>query len=155
MSPSQTRSMVFTGLLGLLGTSVSPIEAEPLNHGGSTVSQTNIVMDVEGKSVTVALDDSAATRDFLAQLPITLTFDDYHGIEKVSDLPEKLSVEGAPAGFDPEKGSFTYYAPWGNLAIFYRDFGYSRSLVNLGTVTSGLEHLTASQSFTATIRVVD
>ncbi|MEH7502625.1 cyclophilin-like fold protein [Neobacillus drentensis] len=23
---------------------------------------------------------------------------------------------------DPSVGDFTYYSPWGNLAIFYRDF---------------------------------
>ncbi|GAA4730631.1 hypothetical protein GCM10023216_23110 [Isoptericola chiayiensis] len=25
-----------------------------------------------------------------------------------------------------------YYAPWGNLAIFYRDFGHAPGLVRLG-----------------------
>lgn len=38
-------------------------------------------------------------------------------------------------GFEPESlghlhDVITYYAPWGNLAIFYRDFGYSAGLVN-------------------------
>ncbi|MBD3642066.1 MAG: hypothetical protein HUJ18_13820 [Marinobacter sp.] len=117
--------------------------------------KTQIIMEIDGETVEVALEDSAATRDFLAQLPLTLTFEDYHGIEKVSDLPQRLSTEGAPAGFDPEVGSFTYYAPWGNLAIFYRDFGYARSLVNLGTVTRGLERLSQSENFTATISRAD
>ena len=116
-------------------------------------NETEIILDIDGSIVHVSLEDSAATRDFLGQLPLTLNFEDYHGIEKVSDLPRRLSTEGAPAGFDPQVGSFTYYAPWGNLAIFYRDFGYSRSLVNLGTVTSGLEYLSQSDSFTATISV--
>jgi hypothetical protein len=31
-------------------------------------------------------------------------------------------------------GDITYYAPWGNLAIFYRDFGYSPGLVRLGHI---------------------
>ena len=113
--------------------------------------ETEIILDIDGSIVRVSLENSVAARDFLAQLPLTLNFEDYHSIEKVSDLPRRISTDGAPAGFDPQVGSFTYYAPWGNLAIFYRDFGYSRSLVNLGTVTSGLEHLSKSDSFTATI----
>ncbi|MCG7201514.1 hypothetical protein MD273_17385 [Marinobacter pelagius] len=117
--------------------------------------KTQIIMEIDGETVEVALEDSAATRDFVAQLPLTLTFKDYHGIEKVSDLPNRLSTEGSPKGFDPAVGSFTYYAPWGNLAIFYRDFGYARSLINLGTVTKGLERLTHTETFTATISRAD
>ncbi len=37
----------------------------------------------------------------------------------------RLSTEGAPAGVDPDLGDLTYYARWGNLAIFYRDSGFS------------------------------
>lgn len=136
--------------------SVAPVMAQAQSSStkeDAVNTETEIILDIDGSIVLLSLEDSAATRDFLAQLPLTLSFEDYHGIEKVSDLPSRLSTEGAPAGFDPQVGSFTYYAPWGNLAIFYRDFGYSRSLVNLGTVTSGLEYLSQSDSFTATISV--
>ena len=75
--------------------------------------------------VTATLNDSAAARDFASLLPLTLTLEDYNGTEKVSDLSKRLSTEGAPAGIDPEVGDITHYSPWGNLAIFYRDFGYS------------------------------
>lgn len=87
------------------------------------------------------LVDNATARDFLALLPMTLTLRDYAGTEKVSDLPSRLSTEGAPAGVDPAVGDITYYAPWGNLAIFYRDFGYSKGLVRLGHIESGIETL--------------
>ena len=45
------------------------------------------------------------------------------------------------SGVDPGVGDITYYAPWGNLAIFDRDFGYSRGLVRLGRLDSGVESL--------------
>jgi hypothetical protein len=38
-------------------------------------------------------------------------------------------------------GDIAYYAPWGNLAIFIKDFGYSRGLVKLGCIESGLDAL--------------
>ena len=38
-------------------------------------------------------------------------------------------------------GKLRYYAPWGNLAVFYQDIGYSESLYILGTIRSGKELL--------------
>lgn len=43
-------------------------------------------------------------------------------------------------------GDFTYYAPWGNLALFYRDSAYSPGLIRLGRITGGLEYLAYSGS---------
>lgn len=45
-------------------------------------------------------------------LPLTLTLEDYASTEKISDLPKRLSTQGAPAGIDPSVGDVTYYAPW-------------------------------------------
>ena len=50
-------------------------------------------------------------------------------------------------------GDITYYAPWGNLAIFYKDFGYSRGLVILGKIDSGLEALIVPGSLRVTIEL--
>lgn len=77
----------------------------------------------------------------MALLPITVTLKDYAHTEKIAMLPRKLSTRGVPAGVDPSVGDFTYYAPWGNLAIFYKDFDYSSGLAPLGRVESGLESL--------------
>lgn len=111
---------------------------------------------VFGGSVhTATLADGAAARDFAALLPLTLTLADYNATEKIADLPRKLSVAEAPAGFDPSVGDITYYAPWGNLAIFYRDFGYSRGLVRLGTLDAPAEALRAPGPIAVTIERVE
>lgn len=102
---------------------------------------TRIRLAFDGGEVIVKMYDNPTSRDFLAMLPLTLTFEDYSGTEKISDLPERLSIQDAPAGSDPSPGDLTYYSPWGNLAIFYRDFGYSEGLVKLGTIESGVEKL--------------
>ena len=95
-----------------------------------------------GESVhTATLAEGAAARDFASLLPLTLALRDYNSTEKIADLPRRLEVAGAPDGYDPSPGDITYYAPWGNLAIFYRDFGYSRGLVHLGTVNAPAEAL--------------
>jgi hypothetical protein len=103
---------------------------------------------------TATLIDSATVRDFVSLLPLTLTLKDYAGTEKISDLPKRLSTEGAPSGSDPSLGDITYYSPWGNLAIFYRDFGYSSGLVILGKIESGIEAFRAAGSVKVTIELI-
>ena len=105
-------------------------------------------------TATAILEDNPTSRDFYSRLPLTVTFEDYNAAEKVTYLPEKLSTQGAPDGFDPAPGSITYFAPWGNIAIFYKDFGYSRSLINLGAIETGLGALQRSGRFSATIERV-
>lgn len=113
-----------------------------------------IRMDIEGTAITATLADNPTSRDFASLLPLTLTLKDYAGTEKISDLPRKLSTEEAPAGTDPSIGDIAYYAPWGNLAIFYRDFGYSRGLVILGKIDDGMETLSAPRPLRVTIELL-
>jgi len=87
--------------------------------------------------VVFTMENNAASRDFLAFLPITLDLKDYNRTEKVSSLPSKLSTEGTPSGYDPDVGDICLYAPWGNICIFYRDFAYAGGLVKLGHAVSG------------------
>ena len=115
------------------------IDAAAIPHEGTTNVKIRLITDEE--VLTATLIDSAATRDFVAMLPLELTLRDYASTEKVSDLPKRLGTEGSPAGVDPDVGDITYYAPWGNLAIFYRDFGYAKGLVKLGRIDSGIEKL--------------
>ena len=106
-------------------------------------SETRVRLSVADKTIILKLRDTPTAKALLAQLPLTLTLSDHADTEKILYLPKKLSTEGAPSGFDPAVGDVTYYAPWGNLAIFYRDFGYAKGLVPLGAVESGLKELAA------------
>ncbi|MDY7430576.1 cyclophilin-like fold protein [Bacillus sp. V26] len=102
------------------------------------------------------MNDSKATSDFIKLLPLMLTFEDYAGTEKISDLPKRLSTTDSPDGTDASFGDITYYAPWGNLAIFYRDFGYAKGLVKLGRIESGTEKLASFKgNITVTIEKID
>ena len=104
--------------------------------------------------MTATLIDSKTTQDFVSLLPLTLSLEDYAGTEKISALPRRLSTEGVPSGSDPSVGDITYYAPWGNLALFYRDFGYSSGLVILGKIDSGMEAFDVPGAVTVTIGLV-
>jgi len=99
------------------------------------------------------LNDSAAAHDFAAMLPLTLTLSDFHSTEKIADLPGALRTTGSPSGTAARAGDITYYAPWGNLAIFYRDFGHSDGLIALGRIHDPLAALTGTANDGATVTI--
>ena len=110
-----------------------------------------------GKEVLIAtMLNTETSRDFISMLPLTLRLKDYSGTEKVSDLPRRLSTKDAPSGYDPSVGDIAYYSPWGNLAIFYKDFNYSKGLIKLGSFDGGIEKLAGRQGdFEAVLELMD
>ena len=142
-----TRSMV----LLLVATSAVAATDEVSHSRRETMK---IRMTMAGKIITASLEESDSARDFFAMLPLTLPLEDYAETETIAYLPRKLTTQTAPEGIDPQVGDIAYYAPWGNLAIYYRDFGYSSGLIRLGRITSGLDALTAQPSGTLTIEAV-
>ena len=98
---------------------------------------------VDGEPLPAVLEDNPAGRDFLSMLPLTLTVKDYNGTEKIGNPPRVISTEDMPDSIEPSAGDLTFYAPWGNIAIFYREFRLSRGLVRFGRITSGIEKLAA------------
>lgn len=113
-----------------------------------------IRIKVGDQVLTGTLIDSKTSRDFISLLPLTLMLEDYAGTEKIGYLPKKLSTESAPSGSDPSIGDIAYYAPWGNLAIFYKDIGYASGLVILGKIDSGLEALSVPGYLKVTIELI-
>ena len=102
--------------------------------GSVVMAQTmQIQLEFEGKYVKVGLEDNAASREFVAQLPLSLEFSDYVGKEKIAHLPKPLSVKNT-AGYDPQIGDLFYFAPWGNIGIFYAKQPPYNGLVYLGKV---------------------
>ena len=94
-------------------------------------------------SITAVLADNPTAKDFYNALPLTLTLENYGGVEKISrDIP-KLSTQNAPKSHAAQAGDLTYYAPWGNLAIFTGNFGSASGLVYFGRINKGLDKLTA------------
>ena len=107
---------------------------------------------IEDRVFAGTLNDSKAAQEFAALLRLSLTLEDYASTEKISDLPKRLSTEGAAPGFDPS-GDIAYYEPWGNLAVFYKDFRYSSGLVSLGRLDTGVDLLARSHSVQVTFEL--
>jgi len=104
-------------------------------------SNVRIRLTFKNEEIFVKMYDNSTSRDFLALLPLIMKLEDYAGEEKISYLPRKLSAKDAPSGSDPAVGDFTYFSPWGNLAIFYKDHSYANGLIILGKMESGIEKL--------------
>ncbi len=147
-----TRGILTRAMVLLLVATSAVAATDEVSH--SRRETMNIRMTMAGQIITASLEESDSARDFFAMLPLTLPLEDYAETEKIAYLPRKLTTQTAPEGIDPQVGDIAYYAPWGNLAIYYRDFGYSSGLIRLGRITSGLDALTVQPSGTLTIEAV-
>jgi hypothetical protein len=107
-------------------------------------------------ALTVTLERSAASADLLTLLPLTLAAEDYAGKEKIAHLPRKLNTAGTHGGATPAAGELHYYAPWGNLALYYAGAPHDKGLVRLGRIDpGGLEALRKLAARQLTIERVD
>lgn len=153
--------LFFPALSCAEGTGIENKNTQQQNGSASTgESQLKIKLTVATaggkKEVYATLYDNSVSRDLLSRLPLTLEFSDYNRTEKIARLPPDSpgwDTSDAPDSCDPGPGDLTMYAPWGNLAVFYRDYGLSPGLVPLGKLDSeGLE-LFASQTGNFTVEI--
>ena len=105
----------------------------------SAADGTPIRITIGTTVLTARLHDNPTARDLLAQLPLTLTFRDLNGVEKIARLPRALTMDGVPAGDDPEIRDIGYYAPSNNLVLYYGDVGYWNGIVRIGQYDGSTE----------------
>jgi hypothetical protein len=110
--------------------------AAPQPSGSDAASrqeeQMKISITVGGQRFSATIFDSAAGRDFVAQLPLTVAMTDHGSVEKTGPLPSPLSLTGQPEGADPEVGDVGYYAPGNDFVLYYGDQSYYPGIVIIG-----------------------
>jgi hypothetical protein len=107
--------------------------------------------------VVIQVVDNPTSRDFVSRLPLTLTFEEFAGREKISYLPEPLTTEGSP-GAAPRNGDLIYFVPWGNLGFFYNaepDAAVDERVITIGTVESGMDQLERLESGQVTAETIE
>ena len=92
------------------------------------------------KTIIFELNDSDASKEFIAQLPLTIKVEDYASNEKIFYPPSKLSTSNTPLA-NAINGTLAYYAPWGNVVMFYKDFGTASGLYELGRCALGCDFI--------------
>ncbi len=119
----------------------------------ATAAHNLIVIEIDGQSITGRLNDSAASASLLGQLPLTLSFHDFRGQEKIASLPAPLDLRGAPAGSDAAQLTIGYYAPNQGLVLYYEHVGYFAGIVPLGTFDDISALRAHTSDFTGTVRI--
>lgn len=101
---------------------------------------------VGDKVLTARLYNNATARDFIALLPVTVNLEDFAGKEKIFYPDRKLSTNERKAVTDPAPGDINCYVPWGNIAIFYKNYSGSRDLIRIARIEGGMDALSGPGS---------
>ncbi len=101
------------------------------------------------KTTVFELNNSSAAKDLYAQLPLSISVENYSKNEKIFYPPEKLNTADTPQA-DAQPGTLAYYAPWGDVVMFYGSFGTAAELYELGHAISGSEYI---QGMSGTIQI--
>ena len=108
------------------------------------MGQPRVRFTVGDAEIVVRIADNPTSRDFVSLLPLTLDFRDFNAMEKLGDLPRRLTTQGS-TGSPPADGDLIYFVPWSNLGFFYdaarRDVSFDDRVIPIGTVESGYERL--------------
>jgi hypothetical protein len=124
----------------------------PTDTEAPMAQDTPIAISIGDTVLEGRLWDNPTSRDLFAQLPLTLEFRDLNNVEKIARLPRELTMDGVPEGDEPEPQDIGYYAPSGDLVLYYEDVGYWDGIVRLGTVDSDMQAIrNRAGTFTATI----
>jgi len=116
-----------------------------------------IRLKIDDKVITATLNDSKTARDFVSQLPLTLTMNDLFRREKFARLPRAISEEGKRT-HTYEVGQVVYWSPGPDVAIFYRNDGEkvpNPGIIVIGKIDSGVAALDVAGSVKVTIELHD
>lgn len=96
-----------------------------------------ISVEVNRKITVFQLNQSRAAQELYAQLPLEIDVEDYGDNEKIFYPPSRLDTSNTPLA-DAKNGTLAYYAPWGDVVMFYADFGSADGLYELGQAVDGI-----------------
>ncbi|WP_459202197.1 cyclophilin-like fold protein [Methanococcus sp. CF] len=120
-----------------------------LNNSKAGDSKMRISIESNGESIVFELNNGQAAKELYEQLPLTVEVKNYSTNEKIFYPPNKLNTSNTPLT-NAKTGTLAYYAPWGDVVIFYGNFGSAGGLYELGNVVSGSEHI---QNMSGTITI--
>jgi hypothetical protein len=109
-----------------------------------------ISVKANGNIAVFELNISPAAKDLYAQLPLSIAVENYSNNEKIFYPPKKLNTTDTPPADGDRAGTLAYYAPWGDVVMFYKEFSSAPGLYVLGHVSSGREYI---PEMSGTIRV--
>ncbi|KQT93522.1 hypothetical protein ASG49_00430 [Marmoricola sp. Leaf446] len=152
-SPPASTGSSSTGSSSTDPTPTQTTSSSPTPPTDGQEDQMQLEITIGDQQFTADLRDSAANRDLLAQLPVTLEMSDHGGVEKTGRLPSRLSLDGQPSGADPDVGDVGYYAPGNDLVLYYGDQSYYEGIVVLGRLQGDAAERIADMDGTVRVQV--
>ena len=114
---------------------VMPETPETPEQPETPTTSMKLNITVGSRTITATMEDNAAARDFLSRLPLDVTLNDYNNItEKIFYPSPALTTAGVIRGCSPAPGDITIYVPWGNVAIFCKNWSRSNDLIKIGRI---------------------
>lgn len=125
-----------------LPTQSVPMQPDEDDDNKNTTSMKMSII-VGNQTITATMEDNAAARDFFSRLPLDVTLNDFNNTtEKIFYPNPALKIDGVTRGCAPMPGDITIYAPWGNVAIFCKNWSHSNDLIKIGHIDyNGIEAL--------------
>jgi hypothetical protein len=81
-----------------------------------------ITITSKDKSASFRLYDTDAAKELYEQLPLTLELSNFRNAQWMFYPPKKLHVKASEAYHEGKKGELSYYEPWGDVFMLYKDF---------------------------------
>ncbi len=136
-----TNSTVTDGFRGTSSTAGTQIRTWLNNNNFSEAIHMRMKLTANGKEIIIKLNNNETAKDLAAMLPCELDFSDFGGSEKIAYPTKTLGTFSTASGTQPNAGDLTLYKPWGNLALFYKNYSYSSDLIPLGSIEKGTENI--------------
>ena len=130
-----------------------PQETTSIEMEESNVETNQISVTCGDMQVVYELNDSPTAQGLLSQLPLTVEVEDFSTNEKVFYPPQELDTSDTPLA-EGGAGTLAYYAPWGDVVLFYDSFSANGSLYELGEAVSGAEDI-SQMTGTITVETVE
>ena len=95
----------------------------------------------DGKhTVVFCLNESSAAKSLLSLLPMTVDVEDYSSSEKIFYPAKELDTSDVVEG-SGGAGGLAYFSPWGNVVMYYDEFGEYPGLYILGKAVEGADQI--------------
>lgn len=111
-------SLSFT--LGLTACSTNQHSVSAVKGKRKTAKKVAVNVKIGKKTYKATLNNTKLAKNIAKKLPMTLSFYDYGGQEKVADIK---ALKGASAGdrSDPATGEMAYWSPEPRIVLYYSD----------------------------------
>jgi hypothetical protein len=151
---SRNLSAVAIGLVACVLTAAISVNSVDARNNGLPLSDMKVEVISQGKKATFQLYDTTAARELYEQLPLELDLTNFRDAQWMFYPPDKLNVKAEEAYHDGKKGELSYYAPWGDVFMLYKDFHAGDEMHRLGFGLSGVDDI-AAMSGSAVIRKME